>query len=220
MTDDILDETRLRELQARTRELPREIMPPADAWVAIRARIAESDGEPESGETAENAGDTAGSAEKARSQTRRALALWQRPVFLAAAAAMLVAGSSIVTAIALGGSDGPVTERAVASSEAPREAPRRSSSAPATLAEFTVLENDYIGTANRLAALLESDETQLSPETIAKLKASLRVIDAAILEARRALAADPANRELVEMLSASYNHKLDLLRRTTEMGRS
>lgn len=216
MTDDILDETRLRELQARTRELPREIMPPADAWVAIRARIAESDGEPESGETAENAGDTAGSAEKARSPTRRALALWQRPVFLAAAAAMLVAGSSIVTAIALGGRDGPVTERAVASSEAPR----RSSSAPATLAEFTVLENDYIGTANRLAALLESDETQLSPETIAKLKESLRVIDAAILEARRALAADPANRELVEMLSASYNHKLDLLRRTTEMGRS
>ena len=94
------------------------------------------------------------------------------------------------------------------------------SGAPATLAEFTLVENDYISTANRLSALLDSDETQLSPETIAKLRESLRVIDAAILEARRALAADPANRQLIEMLSTSYSQKVDLLRRTTEMGRS
>lgn len=164
--------------------------------------------------------ETAGVAENAgfqsRSQAGRSPAFWQGPVFLAAAAAMLVAGSSIVTAVALGGRDAPVRDGSVASSEGPR----RPLSAPATLAEFTVVENDYIGTANRLAEILESDDSQLSPETIVKLKESLRVIDAAILEARRALAADPANRELVEMLSASYNHKLDLLRRTTEMGRS
>jgi hypothetical protein len=91
---------------------------------------------------------------------------------------------------------------------------------PATLAEFTKQENEYISSANRLSAILESGQMQLSPRTIAKLKESLRVIDAAILEARAALADDPGNRQVIEMLSTSYNQKLDLLRRTTEMGRS
>ena len=88
------------------------------------------------------------------------------------------------------------------------------------MAEFTAIENDYIGTANRLSAAIENGETQLSPETIAKLRASVRVIDAAILEARRALAADPGNKTLIEMLSTSYSQKVDLLRRTAEMWRS
>ena len=44
------------------------------------------------------------------------------------------------------------------------------------------------------------------------------MIDAAILEARQALAADPANKTLIDMLSKSYSQKVDLLQRTTEMG--
>jgi hypothetical protein len=68
--------------------------------------------------------------------------------------------------------------------------------------------------------VLESEKTTLSPETVAKLKKSIEVIDAAILEARRALAADPANKAIIEMLNASYNQKLDLLKRTTDMGRT
>jgi hypothetical protein len=91
---------------------------------------------------------------------------------------------------------------------------------PATLAEFTIVENDYISTANRLLEMVESDNVSLSPETLEKLRESVRVIDGAIIEARRALAEDPANRQLVEMLSTSYNQKLDLLRRTADMGRS
>jgi hypothetical protein len=59
----------------------------------------------------------------------------------------------------------------------------------------------------------------LAPETVVQLRASLRTIDEAILEARNALARDPANRVLIEMLSASYRQKVDLLRRTTEMTR-
>ena len=69
-----------------------------------------------------------------------------------------------------------------------------------------------------LSALIERGQTELSPETIVKLKESLRVIDGAIVEARRALAADPGNKLLIEMLSASYSQKVDLLRRTTAMG--
>ena len=41
--------------------------------------------------------------------------------------------------------------------------------------------------------------------------------DSAIAEARAALLADPNNGMLVDLLSASYQRKLDLLRRTSEL---
>jgi hypothetical protein len=203
MTDENLDEESLRRLQTATAKLPREIAPPAEAWFAIRAEIESA----KSPAVARRSGNPA---------------YWQRPAFLAAAALVLVAGSSIATAVALGRRAVTPTQT-VASQNPPEQesnpAPR-ASGAPATLAEFTVVENDYISTTNRLSAILESKDTELSPETIAKLKESLRIIDAAILEARRALAEDPANKQLIEMLSTSYNQKVDLLKRTTEMGRS
>ncbi len=203
MTEENLDEESLRQLQAATAKLPREIAPPADAWAAIMTQIGSS---------------------KSSSVPRRVRRqeYWQRPAFLAAAALLLVAGTSMVTAVALKRSTADAPAEVASHSEAPQQdnAAPRASGAPATLAEFTVVENDYISTTNRLSAILESDATDLSPETIVKLKESLRIIDAAILEARRALAADPANRQLIEMLSTSYNQKVDLLTRTTEMGRS
>jgi hypothetical protein len=201
MTEDTIDDESLRNLQAQTAKLPREIAPPADAWAGIKAEI-------------ERPRDISGGNGAARVSP-----IWQRPAFLAAAALLLVAGSSAVTAIALARRSVDVA-RESPSVFVPERPAATSNGAPATLAEFTLVENDYISTANRLSALLESDETQLAPETIAKLKESLRVIDGAILEARRALAADPANKQLIEMLSTSYNQKVDLLRRTTEMGRS
>ncbi len=203
MTEENLDEESLRQLQAATAKLPREITPPADAWATIKAQI-----------------DLSKSSSVPRGVSRQAY--WQRPTFLAAAALLLVAGSSIVTAVALNRRTvTPASEVASQSATSRQDnAAPRASGAPATLVEFTVVENDYISTTNRLSAILDSDQTELSPETIAKLKESLRIIDAAILEARRALAADPANKQLIEMLSTSYNQKVDLLKRTTEMGRA
>lgn len=193
MTDDILDEKQLRDLAARTAQLPREIDPPEEAWSAIRAAM-ESPGPAHTGKPV-------------------GTAIWQHPAFLAAAALLLVAGSSAITAVAIG-------ERQRTGSDSMAIAPRAAAGTPATLAEFTALENDYIGTANRLSAMLESEQVELSPVTLERVKESLRVIDAAILEARRALAEDPGNSQLVEMLKATYGQKIDFLRRTTEMGRS
>ena len=187
MTDDTLDENDLRDLRARIARLPREIDPPADAWGAIKAQL--------------------------ESPPVRAIAFWQRPAFLLAASLLLVASSSLITAVAL--SRGVPEARVAAESISQPQA-----ASPATLAEFTRSENDYISAANRLSATIESDQVQFAPETIEKLKESIRVIDGAILEARRALAADPANAQLMEMLSTSYSQKLDLLERTAEMGRS
>lgn len=200
MTDEIMDEEALRDLLARAKTLPRSIEPPADAWGEIRAAI-----------------ERPVRAERSTVVT----SFWQRPAFLAAAALLLIAGSSAVTAVAIG-RRAESEQRAVVAGTASRAAPGGSSisAAPASLAEFTVIENEYILTASRLSERLEAQEDKLSPETIVTLKESVRIIDAAILEARRALAADPANAALVEMLSGSYEQKLDLLRRTAEMARS
>jgi hypothetical protein len=198
LNDDDLNPGMLRDLQRRTAELPREIAPPAEAWTHIKAQI---DME---------------SAARLSLPARRERAIWQRPSFLAAAAVLLVAATSLTTALVLGRRAMENAGQVVASAAAPQAL----ASATPTLAQFTAMENDYIGTANRLSAIIESGQSELSPETIVKLKESLRVIDAAILEARRALAADPANKTLIEMLSTSYNQKVDLLRRTAEMGQS
>jgi hypothetical protein len=194
MTEEPLDEHMLRDLQKQAADLPREIAPPDVAWARIKAQI---DMETEF-----------------RSMTRapRERVFWHRPAFLAAAAVLLVAAASLSTALMLG--------RRVVAKAARQQTVAAQTSGPSTLTEFAAIETDYIGTANRLSAAIESGDTQLSPETIAKLRESLKIIDAAIVEARRALAADPANKTLIEMLSTSYDQKIDLLKRTTEMGRS
>lgn len=196
MNDEPLNDDMLRDLQRRTSELPREIAPPPEAWDAIKAQI-----------------DLDSASRGVSSIGRRAL--WQRPSMLAAAAILLVAGASITTALLMNGRLKTNGATAVAKSDTVS-----TSGAPATLAEFTAVENDYISTANRLSAVIESGQADLAPGTVAKLRESLRVIDEAILEARRALAADPANKALMEILSTSYSQKVDLLRRTAEMGRS
>jgi hypothetical protein len=133
---------------------------------------------------------------------------WRRP--LGIAAAILV-----VASLSSGGTYLYLRDRAVRSSASSvaQEA------TPATLAAFTLQENDFLRNAAILQDLLDQQEGALAPETVAQLKSSLRTIDEAILEARNALARDPANKMLVEMLTANYKQKLDLLKRTTEMTR-
>ena len=204
MTDDTIDEAKLRELMREVEALPRSIDPPADAWAKIRAEI-ESTGTGRGDEVIEL-------------QPKRSgrVAFWQRPTFLAAAALLLVAGSSAITAIALNRDAAPRGVRPVPARIA---VGTDGSSGPASLAQFTVVESDYLRAVNDLSATLESQQDELSPETIATLRESIKVIDAAILEARNALAADPANRTLIQMLATSYEQKVDLLKRTTEMAR-
>lgn len=190
------EEEMMNDLLVRTRNLPREIDPPVDAWSAIRAGMERPD-------------DTTVT-------LKRDTPVLQRPIFLAAASLVLVAASSLITIATIRNREQIRTPAVVATSS--RLSNRETS--PATFAEFAAVENDYINSANQLSAILDGEGGSLSPETVAKLRSSLRIIDGAILEARRALAADPANRALVDMLNTSYNQKLDLLRRTTEMGRS
>ncbi|SRR6266542_4016193 len=192
MNDDRIDQTKLDELAASVAELPRRIEPPEDLWSGIQAEI-----------------------RNASPMSRLiAVAWWQRPIALAAAAVILIVLSSLGTLAIVGSTARPAGSRTAVEEERGSEA-----GAPASLAQFTRIETDYIRTVNDLSAALEAQQSELAPGTVAKLRESLRVIDAAIVEARAALAADPANRHLMEILSASYEQKVDLIRRTTEMAR-
>ncbi len=185
----------LNRIVARAAELPKSVDPPAEAWSNIRATI-ERDKQAVTGH-----------------RTSSAARIWSRPYLLAAAAALLVILSSGGTALYMSTrtSDGAGSRSAANNSSG--------AATPASLAAFTIEENNYLRNVAVLQDLLDQQEGLLAPETVAQLKASLRTIDEAILEARNALARDPANKMLIEMLSGTYRQKVDLLRRTTEMTR-
>ncbi len=185
----------LNRILARAEDLPKSIDPPAEAWSNIRAAI-KRDREA-----------------VAAHDTSSAPAFWRRTYALAAAAILVAALSSAGTALYMSSrsADGG-SARSIASNSG-------SGGTLATLAAFTIEENNYLRNVAVLQDLLDQQEGSLAPETVAQLKASLRTIDEAILEARNALARDPANRMLIEMLSGTYRQKVDLLRRTMEMTR-
>jgi anti-sigma factor RsiW len=117
---------------------------------------------------------------------------------LAAAALALAALSATVTALLVRPSDRPLiaTDTAVG--------------VPA--GELRRLEARFIVATSELEEVLDAERAQLAPETVRILEESLAIVDAALAEAREALAADPGNAALSEMLMATYEKKLDLLR--------
>ncbi|HEY4735132.1 MAG TPA: zf-HC2 domain-containing protein [Gemmatimonadaceae bacterium] len=181
----------LKRVLSRATQLPKSIDPPAEAWSNIRAAIQRDEAAVGSG------------------PDRLRKPIWRRPVAVAAAAAIVTAVlSSTMTALYLG-SRSPDSSQTTAVGN----------NSTAILASFTIEENNYLRTAAALQDVLDQQEASLAPETVAQLKASLRTIDEAILEARNALARDPSNKMLVEMLSGNYRQKVDLLRRSTEIAR-
>lgn len=150
--------------------LPRSIEPAADLWPAIRARVAQPPG----------------------AGRRIAAPRWA----LAAAAVVLVAVSSGVTAMLLT-SGGP----------------------PAVVGrDIRALEAQYSAVSQDLSGALEQARSRLSPETMATIERNLRIIDAALDETRHALARDPGNEALGQMVVAAWRQKVDLLRRATVLG--
>ena len=142
-------------------------------------------------------------------QVVRAPSLGTRRVWLLAAAALLlIAVSSAVTALLV---------RRPPAVAVRREEPVAPLAAVRLPVAARAVDADYQAVIRELDESLAQRRGQLSPETIAKVEASLRVVDEAIGEARRALAADPANRDLVDLLAASYERKLELLRRASEL---
>ena len=141
-----------------------------------------------------------------RSGLQRRPARSRRLWLLAAAALVLVASSSAITALLIRRPVVIVRADAVPASNAVRQAPAARS-----------VDADYAGAIRALNETLAENRSQLDPATIAKVEASLGVIDHAIDEARQALAADPSNLTLVDLLASSYERKVELLRRANSL---
>lgn len=176
----------LRALLREAAALPREIAPPAEVWEALRAETT----------------------------ARPARAAWTvrmtRPQ-LAAAAVLLVALSSGVTAALVRGGGDPAGAPVAAVLEPAAAAP------PASWVEFRRAETEYLRTADDLEAALDAGRDALAPETVEVVQENLRIIDEAIRGAREALARDPANAELSNALAATYRDKIDVLERTLRL---
>ena len=175
----------LRRLLGAASTLPAEVTPPGEQWREIRARITGPAG--------------------AHAASSRARWLTAPAWLLAAAAVLLVALSSAITAV-------------IVRQPSQQREPRATAAIPVMLpAAARDVEAHYIRTASELAEALAGQRGKLDPATVAKVEASLRIIDQAIDEARRALAGDPANLTLLDLLTANYERKLELLRRATEL---
>ena len=120
--------------------------------------------------------------------------------WLAAAAVLLVAFGSGVTALLL------------------RRAPGGSVVAAARPPDrLTAFETQYSNASADLSAALERARARLAPETVATIQRNLATIDSALAESRRALARDPANAALEQLVVAAWRQKLDFLRRATAL---
>ena len=134
---------------------------------------------------------------------------WNRGWLAAAAAVVVLVGSAIVLPPSLGKSKGkgavvqtPATNVAVVS--------------PVVLA----VEDCYSPAIRDLRRTLDQQRGTLAPATLSVVERSLVTIDNAIAEARAALASDPANQALVQILSAQFEHKVELLQRATQLSSS
>lgn len=168
---------------------------PDDLWAGIASRIG-----------------PAGSASSRIAEPARVLHLpARRPAFawgwaMAAGIALL-----LVSAVAL-----VLTTRAPERGAAPMlAAGDAAGSGTAELASFDAAQVE--SEIAELQAALEKGRGRLDPKTVAVLEKNLTLIRQATEDAKRALAADPANQDLQNYFASTVHRKLDLMRRATSM---
>lgn len=206
----------LRGVVARARTLG-AIEPPEDLWAGIAARIG-SAAAPAKAEGGARAGEPAPDPRAEPAPAPRPVridahpAWWQSAFRLtlpqAAAAGLLIAALS-------GGAAWMVTQ---GGAPWPGE---RTASAPdtaepgATDAALASVDPRYAATIEDLEKTLARGRDRLEPETVRVLERNLAIIDAAIEDSRRALAADPESPYLYRHLNQQMQRKVDLLQQAT-----
>lgn len=87
-------------------------------------------------------------------------------------------------------------------------------SSDASTADFEIRQYDQA--VADLQRVLDENRARLDPETVKVVESNLAVIDSAILQARKALVADPANPYLTGHLADQMKRKIRLLQRTSD----
>ena len=82
--------------------------------------------------------------------------------------------------------------------------------------DFRSTEVGYRQAADELVRTLQAHRKELGEPAFRVVEQNLRVIDQAIEETQAALASDPRNRQVTELLWASYEKKIDLLQRAAQ----
>ena len=79
------------------------------------------------------------------------------------------------------------------------------------------LELQYSSATADLMMELGRAKSRLDPLTMAVIERNLRVIDSALVESRRALAGNPGNEALEQLVVAAWRQKMDFLRRAVAL---
>ncbi len=184
------------QLDARLGELPLEVAPGRDLWPDIAARIE-------------------GQAQPVASTTRRAAWLWQ-----AAAAVVLVAGSSLLTASLL---DRSVLMQQSAVPVTPANSVAASDAAvamPAAFGPAGQLDPEYVAARRQLTQMLDQRIAALPTSARAKLEFNLGEMRRAADEINAALAEQPGDPLLEELLLKTYQDELAVLSNISQLTNS
>jgi putative zinc finger protein len=74
---------------------------------------------------------------------------------------------------------------------------------------------EFRGARREMRSVLDEHRETLSPATVATVEENLRIIDAAVGQIEAALARDPGNQELRQMLAATRHQETAMLRQVT-----
>ncbi len=191
--------SRVRQLQARTADLRREIAPATDLWPGIAAGIEKRKVvHPRFGAPRDNA-----------RIPEWAIVNWHRVGSIAAAAMLLVAVSSGITAYLV---RAPLAFDESAATVVPSE-----DFVTVAWEGFEAAERSYLEITDELLRALDEHRSDLSPETIRIVEESLRSIERAIATARAALQRDPANAGLLIQLTDMYRKRVTFLREISRL---
>ncbi len=216
--------TELRQVRARGRDLE-DVPPPASLWTRIEAGIVarRTISFPEGAIAPKRA------AESGFGRDRR-LSFSVPQLIAACLAVALASGGAVFGLLRSSGPPlGPLARAPVSGvmdrPGAPRTAPAgereaaplvpaepASSRAPAA---NTLSESPHEEAIAELRKALARERDRLDPATIRTLESNLAIIDLAIDQAKRALAADPANTYVKEHLADTMRRKVELLQRAT-----
>ena len=133
-------------------------------------------------------------------QTPR-LAAWPGWLRQAAAAVLFMALGGVLSQLLSPGAEAPEPFTAARPASLDRQA------------DFALAEADYLRAKEALWAAVYHGRDAVSPDTREVVERNLRVIDEAIRELRQALAVDPGNQQLENLLLAQHRNEIDLLQR-------
>ena len=172
------------DLMAAASRLERDVAPARDLWPGIEAAMAESTGP---------------------AKPTVNVSPWTKYLAQAAAVLLLVGGSSGLTYLAVKGDDSRVTP-------APQGSVMPLNALSASFGDRYTLGPDFQDARRDLEGRLQVELDRLSPEARAEVEENMRTIRAAIDEINQALANEPDNVLLQELLLSSYQEELALMR--------